>query len=169
MHLDYMAILLRWLHVLSAAATVGGTLLTCVALLPAAMELPEDARRKILDGVRRRWSMVVHLAILLLLATGFANFFLYGMRLFPRGSSESVAYNMLFGVKFLLALAVFGLAEVLLGRSSAAEKLRQKAKFWTTVNLCLLVAIVCISGVMGRMHTQPNETPPAEIVWSASP
>lgn len=159
MHLDYPAIILRWLHILSAAATVGGTLLVRTALLPAAAELSEDARRKLLEGVRARWGMIVHLAILLLLVTGFTNYFLYGMRLFPRGTSESMLYNMLFGVKFLLAFAVFGLAEVLVGRSSAAEKLRAKAKLWTSVNLGLLVAIVCISGVMSRMHTAPNAAP----------
>lgn len=161
MHLDYLAIVLRWLHILSAAATVGGTLLVRIALLPAAAELSEDARRKVLEGVRARWAMVVHLAILLLLVTGFANFFLYGMKLFPRGTSESILYNALFGIKVLLAFAVFGLAEVLLGRSGAAEKLRAKAKLWTSVNLGLLVAIVCISGVMSRMHTRPNEAPSA--------
>jgi uncharacterized membrane protein len=169
MHLDYLAIILRWLHILSAAATVGGTLLIRTALLPSAMDLPEEARRKILDGVRARWSKIVHLAILLLLVTGFANFFLYGMRLFPSGTVESKLYNALFGVKFLLAIGVFGLAEVLLGRSSTAEKMRLKAKLWNSVALVLLVLIVCISGVMSRMHTRPNEAVQAPVAAVATP
>lgn len=169
MQLDYVAILLRWMHILSAAATVGGTLLIRAALLPAAMELTDDARRRILDGVRRRWAMVVHLSILLLLVSGLANFFLYGMKLFPKGTPESMLYNMLFGIKFLLAFAVFGLAEVLLGSSAAAEKLRANAKRWNAVNLGLLVTIVCISGVMSRMHTRPNESAPPAAQGTPAP
>lgn len=161
MQLDYLAIALRWLHILSAAATVGGAMLVRTALLPAAQNLSEDVRRQILDGVRTRWAKVVHLAILLLLVSGLLNFFFYSMKMFPRGTSESVLYNMLFGIKFLLALAVFGLAEVLLGRSSTADKLRAKGTLWHSVCLGLLVAIVCISGVMSRMHTQPNVAPSA--------
>lgn len=161
MNLDYLAIGLRWIHVLAAATTVGGVMLIRLALLPAAQELSDDVRRKLHDAVRARWSMVIHLAIGLLLLSGFANFFMYALGMFPSGSPESKLYNMLFGVKFLLAIGVFGLAEVLLGSSALAEKLRRNAKLWQSVNLALLIAIVCISGVMSRMHTAPNGKPAA--------
>jgi uncharacterized membrane protein len=161
MPLDYLAIALRWIHVFSAATTIGGVMLIRFALLPAADELPDAARRQLHDGVRARWKMVVHAAIALLLLSGFINFFRSSLGLFPSGSAESKLYNALFGVKFLLAIGVFGLAEVLMGSSPLAEKLRAKAKTWQTVNLVLLVLIVCLSGVMGRMHTAPNATPAA--------
>ncbi|MDZ4779216.1 MAG: hypothetical protein SGJ19_03080 [Planctomycetia bacterium] len=156
MHLDYLAIGLRWIHILSAATTIGGVMLIRFALLPAADALLDDARRKLHDGVRARWKLVVHAAIGLLLLSGFLNFFMYSLGMFPSGSPESKLYNALFGVKALLAFGVFGLAEVLVGSSPLAEKLRAKAKTWQTVNLVLLVLIVCLSGVMSRMHTTPN-------------
>lgn len=163
MPLDYLAIALRWLHLLSAAATIGGVMLIRFALLPAADELPEATRRQLHDGVRARWKLVVHAAIGLLLLTGFINFFRSSLGLFPSGSVESKLYNSLFGVKVILAVCVFGLAEVLLGSSPLAEKLRAKAKTWQTVNLVLLVLIVCLSGVMSRMHTAPNASPSAAV------
>lgn len=165
----YLAIGLRWIHILAAATTVGGVMLIRLALLPAAQELSDDARRKLHDGIRARWSKVTHLAIGLLLLSGFANYFMYSLGMFPSGSPASKLYNMLFGIKFLLAIGVFGLAEVLLGSSATAEKLRANAKLWQSVNLALLVTIVCLSGVMSRMHTAPNAPPPASIAVEVAP
>ncbi len=164
----YLSIVLRWLHILSAAATVGGTLLISVALLPAAEELADDARRKLLEAFRARWAKIVHAAVGLLLLTGLLNFFMFSLKLFKRGTPESKLYNGLFGVKALLALAVFGLAEVLVGRSPLAEKLRANGKLWSKVNLALLVAIVCLSGVMRSMHTAPNKAAPAAVPANAA-
>ncbi len=168
MSLDYLAIGLRWIHILSAATTIGGVMLIRFALLPAADTLPDDARRKLHDGVRARWKMVVHASIGLLLLSGFINFF-RSLGMFPSGSAESKLYNALFGVKALLAFGVFGLAEVLVGSSPLAEKLRAKAKTWQTVNLVLLVLIVCLSGVMSRMHTAPNAAKAAVSTETVAP
>jgi uncharacterized membrane protein len=157
----YLAVVLRLFHILAAAATIGGTLLVRTALLPAAASLSEDARRTILDGIRKRWAPIVHGAIGLLLLTGLLNFFFYSRGMFELGTPESKLYNMLFGVKAILALCVFGLAEVLVGKSSTAEKMRANAKRWTAVNLVLFLLIVAISAAMSRMHTAPNALKPA--------
>ena len=65
-------------------------------------------------------------------------------------------YQMLFGIKVLLALAIFFLASVLVGRSALGARFRERAKLWVTVNLLLGVLVVCIAGRMRAMHTGPN-------------
>jgi putative copper export protein len=138
-----------------------------LALIPAAAELPDDQRQALQEGVRRRWSQVVHAAILFLLVTGLYNFIWFVKAshtwgaAWQAGSSNATLYQILFGVKFLLALAVFFIASATSGRSAALARFREQAKFWVTVNLLLGVLIVCIAGQMRAMHAGPNAPPPA--------
>jgi uncharacterized membrane protein len=162
-----LALLFRWLHILAAMAAVGGPLFMRLALFPAAAELPPDQRRELHEGVRRRWSKVVHAAILFLLVTGLYNFIVF-IRLshtwgaaWEAGSENATLYQILFGVKFLLALPVFFIASALSGRSAALARFREQAKLWLTVNLLLGILIVCIAGQMRMMHAGPNGPLPA--------
>jgi uncharacterized membrane protein len=160
--MDVLALLFRWLHILAAIAAVGGPLFMRLALMPAAAELPDDRRQALHEGVRRRWSKVVHAAILFLLVTGLYNFIVF-VKLshtwgpaWETGSDNAKFYQILFAVKFLLALAVFFIASATSGRSAALARFREQAKFWVTVNLVLGVLIVCIAGQMRAMHAGPN-------------
>ena len=65
-------------------------------------------------------------------------------------------YNILFGIKVVLALAVFFLASAMTGRSEALAKFRENLKLWITVNLLLGILIVCIAGQMRMMHAGPT-------------
>jgi hypothetical protein len=56
----------------------------------------------------------------------------------------------LFGIKFLLALAIFFLASVLTGHSARTQKFRDNRRLWLTVNLVLAVLVVCISGILRK-------------------
>lgn len=145
---DMLLILFRWLHILAAVAAGGGAIFARTSLLPAAAELPEDARRAVLAGTRTRWSRVVMTAILFLIVSGFYNFFVG-----PIGKSKPVEeytgmYHAIFGIKFLLALAVFFLASLLSGRSEAAERFRAQGMKWHTVTMWLVIVIICLSGVL---------------------
>ena len=141
----YFNILLRWLHILSAVAAAGGTIFMRVALVPAVSVLPDEQRKELHEAVRRRWAMVVMAAILILLVSGLANFFTINRGL---PAELKMLYHVLFGVKFLLSLVVFFIASALVGRSPALAAIRKNARVWLTVNLMLVVAVICIAGVM---------------------
>jgi uncharacterized membrane protein len=76
--MDFLPLISRWLHILAAMAAVGGPMFIRLALFPAAdATLPDEQRRSLHEQLRRRWSKVVMVAILFLLASGFYNFVLF--------------------------------------------------------------------------------------------
>jgi uncharacterized membrane protein len=107
MEIDWLALLLRWLHIVAAVAVVGGTIFMRLALVPAAADLPEEARGPLAEGVRRRWAKVVMAAILFLLVSGLWNFFAINASFKAAGLKIPALYHPLFGLKFLLALGIF--------------------------------------------------------------
>ena len=146
------AVLFRWMHILAAITAVGGAIFMRMALLPAAASLPETERKQLEEQVRSRWVKWIMAAILFLLVSGFYNFLTTNARY-----KLPPLYQGLFGVKFLLALAIFFLASVLSGRSAAGQRFRRNARTWLTLNVVLAVALVCISGVMKTMHHGPEK------------
>lgn len=157
-------LLLRWLHILAAMTAVGGALFSRFALLPVAASLPEEQRRAVLEGVRKHWAKFVHAAVGLLLISGLYNY------LFVVKAKYSVdkPYDMLFGIKFLLAIVVFGIAEMLVGRSEAAQRFRQRWGLWLNVKLVLLVGIVGVSGIMRSIPHTPKAAAAAAAAAAAS-
>jgi len=165
MELDYLGIVLRWFHIMAAIALVGGALFQKLALFGPCGELPEETRQRLNDGIRRRWSKVVMLAILFLLVSGLINYILtirpytQNVKLFQNDYSELKlprAYHILFCIKFLMALVIFFIASALAGRGRATAGIRAKAAGWLSFNLLLAVVLVAISGVMRSYHTGPN-------------
>jgi hypothetical protein len=95
-------------------------------------------------------------AILFLLASGLYNF------VQKNNQGLRPAYHMLFGIKFLLAFAIFFLASVLTGRSPAFAKMRANARFWLSLNMTLAIIVVCISGVLRAIPLKAAAAPPVE-------
>ncbi len=154
-------LVLRWLHILAAITAVGGTIFMRTTLVPALETLPDMQRGMLHETIRSRWSRLVAASILFLLVSGFYNFFVITRRF-----QLPPVYQMLFGIKFLLALRIFGLASVISGRSETAKRMRTKARFWLSLNIAMAVALVCISGVMNTLRTSgeirlKEKSPPA--------
>jgi uncharacterized membrane protein len=152
LEIDYLGLVSRWLHILAAMAAVGGTIFQRMALLPSASLLPDDARRQLVEAIRQRWARWVMLAILFLLVSGLYNFVVIAKQL---PDTSKGLYHGLFGVKFLLAMAIFFVASALAGRSEAFANMRQNARTWLTINLVMAVVLVCISGFL---RTIPRQT-----------
>ena len=152
--LDYLGILLRWLHILPAIAMVGGTLYMRLAVVPATEHLPEEQRSRVKEILRSRWAKVVSVSILLLLFSGIVNL----VRIVGNTPPANPGlYHPLFAVKFLLAMTIFFISSVLMGTSSLAEKFRQKATWWLSINLTLAVVLVCIAGVLHGIEKLPKQ------------
>jgi len=146
--MDYLVVVFRWLHIIGAVLLMGGTFYACCVLVPSLASSGNSDNAELRGALRRRWSIVV---IALLLVSGLVNFVLT-----VRTYEVSGTYHALFGVKFLLAGIVFALASILAGRSGAAEKLRENETRWLSINVMLMIAIVCIAGVMKNLDHKPK-------------
>ncbi len=167
MPIDYLAYILRLMHVLAVITAVGGMVFIRFALLPAMNTLGDEQRRSLHEAIRARWSRLVQLSILFLLVSGLINFIMFvrAAKAWPQEWHDTyyTAYQMLFGIKFLLALAVFALASILSGRSAGTQKIRDNLRFWLNVNLAMALAIILLSGVMRLTHVGPTDPNPAPV------
>jgi len=158
---DVVNLVSRWLHIMAAATAVGGTIFALLVVLPAAGVLAPEAREAFHVAARRRWSKIVMGAIAVLLISGLYNYFTIKhnyRELLPRW------YEAAFGIKFLLAFAVFTIASLLVGRTSLAQRLRSNIRFWLSANLLMAALIIAISGLMRTTH--PAAGPVPKPVWA---
>lgn len=150
-----LEVLFRWMHILAAITAVGGTIFMRIALLPSQSVLSEESSEALREALRSHWAKVVHGCVLFLLVSGLFNI----VTMFGKYDLKGL-YHPLFGVKFLLAVAIFGIASILVGRSPLAVRMRKNARFWLSVNMALAITLVCISGVLKVLpHVPKAETP----------
>jgi uncharacterized membrane protein len=159
---DALALLFRWMHILAAITAVGGTIFARGVLLPSQAVLSPEQREALHAAMRVRWSKIVAACIAFLLISGLYNFVMT-----VHDYTLPKWYHPLFGIKFILAMAIFLIASLLTGKTAAAARVRQKASFWMTVNIVLAVAVVCISGVLRTAHKIPKEKTGPAITQSA--
>ena len=117
---EILGLVFRWLHIVSAIAVVGGLMFMRFALLPAVSDVAEPQRRELQEAIRRRWAKVVMAAIGFLLISGFYNFVVLYLswKSWPEAwrTGPAHTYQMLFGIKFILAIVVFFISSALAGR-----------------------------------------------------
>ncbi|MCE9606750.1 MAG: CopD family protein [Planctomycetia bacterium] len=150
--IDYVQLISRWLHITAAATAAGGAIFMKLALHPASETLPPEQRKQLREAVRSRWSKVVMGAITVLLATGIYNFIM----IVKAYDFKGTPYQAIFGVKFLLALGIFALASILVGRSSLAQKLREEAGKWLTVLVGLILVLLFLSSFLKNIPHKPK-------------
>jgi uncharacterized membrane protein len=139
-----IALVSRWLHVGTAIVLLGGTIFMRFVLLPAAMKLATDAHDTLRGHLMARWKFVVHAGVALLLATGLYNYIAVTM---PVHKGDGL-YHALIGVKILIALGIFFVAEVLVGKAAKFESMRQNRKMWMGLIALGGLVIVLISGFL---------------------
>ncbi|MES2791843.1 MAG: hypothetical protein V4719_19645 [Planctomycetota bacterium] len=158
-----LPLIFRWIHIGSAITVVGGSVFMIFVLLPAAKEIAHDEHLKLRAAVLKRWKWIVHGGVALFLISGFYN---YIAVMAPQHKGDGL-YHALMGVKMLLAMGVFGLAEVLVGRSKLAEKLRQNGSKFLLINLALAVVIIMLSGFL-KSRGVPVKSAPVEAAVTAA-
>ena len=147
---DLLGYGLRILHIIAAVVLGGGIAYQRLVVLPSLKAAGKDPA-EFLANARRRWSPLVGVCALVLIAGGLFNFILTN-----RAFELPKLYHPLFGVKFLLALAVIFIASVLSGRTSLADRFRAKAQFWLSLNLGLVIAIVLLASAMRTLPKPPK-------------
>jgi uncharacterized membrane protein len=155
---QYLATLLaRWLHILSAALAIGVPLYMRFVLMPALGQLDESQRATFRDALATRWRIIVHVLIVVFLATGFWTY-LGAARWRDFEPELRPRYHMLFGIKFLLAFAMFFISSALAGRSAALAGMRTNAKLWVGILIVLGLLVVGLGNVM-RFMDAPRLSP----------
>ncbi len=152
---DLLNLVSRWFHILAAITAVGGTIFARFVVVPTLDPLDSGSRAELHAAMRARWSKIVAVAIALLLLSG-----LYNIAIISIDYRVPRWYHPVFGVKFLLAFAIFLIASLLTGRSNAAENIRKHLRFWLNLNIVLAVLVVCLSGVLRTADKVPKKPDP---------
>jgi len=146
----------RVLHLLAAAALVGGLLFLKQVVAPVAKEAVAEGtgnlEEVIYRGQRAKWSRIVMFATLALLASGFHNY----MALVSASEKLPGLYHGLFFAKFLLAMFVFFVAAATAGRSAVADRLRRDFARWLNLCLVAIVAIVVLAAMLRSFEKIPR-------------
>jgi uncharacterized membrane protein len=152
-HFDGMYWLLlasRVLHILGAIILVGGLFYLRMIVAPSISAANGALADAWFGGRRAAWAKWVGIATLVVLVTGFFNYY-ETVKTYDLASS----YHMIAGIKILLALVVIFLASLIAGRSPAADQLRQRMKFW--LGVCLLTGILVV--ILGSVLRSYPHTP----------
>jgi putative copper export protein len=147
---DMLGYGLRILHIVAALILGGGIAYQRLVILPSLKAAGKDPA-EFFANTRRKWAPLVGICALVLIGGGLFNFILTN-----RAFTLPKLYHPLFGVKFLLALAVIFIASVLSGKTALADKFRAKAQFWLSLNLALVIAIVLLASALRNLPKPPK-------------
>jgi len=157
--IDLVLLASRWLHLSAAIVAVGGAFFSWAALGPAAAAvLADDQHLKLREAIRVRWARLVHVCIALLLVTGGFNFVMLALP--PK--VEPMPYHGVFGAKFIVALTVFFIASVLVGRGEPFAWMRARRSRWLAILLALAGLVILLSGILNQVRNAPRPNRPAE-------
>ena len=139
----------QWLHILAAALAVGGVFFLRFVLCPSLKSLPPDQRGaepQVLSPVARRFKMVVHSSIAVLILTG-----VYRLIQTLPLVREWKSYHAVLGIKLLLALALFTIAIALTLPGSQPNYFQRNRDRWLSFNFILGALILLLSAILRRM------------------
>jgi uncharacterized membrane protein len=135
-----LAILSRWIHVISACLAVGGVFFARFVLPSGLRILDEETGKNVHLKIRRTFKMVIHSAILLLLITGIYNSYLA----WDKYSLDSALLHPLWGTHILLALIAFAIALYVLAGPLPPKSHRKLM----AVNFVVLIAAVAVASTL---------------------
>jgi uncharacterized membrane protein len=139
----------RVLHVGTAIVLVGGSVFLRYVLMPAASAtLADDTHAQLRARLMDTWKKFVHGGIALLLLTGAINYTRAILLIRATEDHRDPVYHGVMGLKILLALGIFFIASVLVGRSPKFEAMRQNSRYWIGVNVALAAVIVILSAFL---------------------
>ncbi|MFP4502291.1 MAG: hypothetical protein ACLFTT_14915 [Candidatus Hydrogenedentota bacterium] len=143
--IDPIALVSRWAHILAAIFMLGGAAFIRFIMTPSVNEvISGEDHARLRPVLMRRWRWVVHSSIALFLLSGFYNYLAVTA---PNHPGDGL-YHALFGIKFILAVVVFGLASMLVSTREKENLFRRNPRVWMAVTVALAVIAVLIAGVM---------------------
>ena len=140
-----LVIVMRVLHIVSAIVAVGGLTFMLLCLTPA-MRLVDDAfKASILRMVDKRFTMVLHAAIMGLIISGIYNWIRYN----EDYSDISPWGQMLIGTKTLLAVVMFSIVW-----ARAGGWLKGTPRTWMMVNVHLAAAVIILAAILRHLRLE---------------
>lgn len=155
--MDPLTLVMRVLHIVPAVFLAGGILFMWSSLLPGIATLPDETKKDVQAGIRSKWAKIVMICSALLLASG-----LYNAVTNILQYKYATPYHMFVTLKLVLALAVMFISARLSGRSESAEKFREKAPFWMTVNTAIVIVIIFLGSTMKVSDKTPKVDAPSD-------
>lgn len=131
--MEFLSILTMTLHILCAAALVGGALAWRFGAIPGIRLLEEATRVKVDNAMAAAWRPAAIAAILGALISGIYNFLHAGLRT-PR-------FHMVFGIKMLFVLHVFAVT-ILAARPNNARRSRQLTGIAISGTAVLILSVI---------------------------
>jgi uncharacterized membrane protein len=155
----------RILHITGAIILVGGIFYLRFIISPTSAPPGIAPVDQFFGGRRAVWAKWVGIATALTLITGLWNYIQIA-----KLNDLAKSYHMVAGIKMLTAIAVYLLAALLAGRTSAADALRQKWRFWLNICLALGLATVILGSVLRSYpHNRKLDAPtPPQLVAPAN-
>jgi hypothetical protein len=152
-------LVVRWMHIVGAIMLVGSTIYMRCIYVPAKDFAESKPSDEFNEWIRKLWARMVMISSGQLLVSGLVAFMLIMSRyeISDEGFPGN-AYQPMFGIKFLLALVIFFLAAAVSGKSSLAQRMRKREKFWLTINMTLAIILVCLAGVMRQAKRSEKST-----------
>ncbi len=138
--MNILDIAMRYVHIASAILAVGGMVYVLTCLLPSMRLVDETFRAALLELANRRFTRLLHLAIVGLLVSGIYNW----IRLADTYKAMGAAGNALIGTKVLIALAMFVIAW---GRAIGLIR-EGKPRLWLMVNIHLAAVVILLAVVL---------------------
>lgn len=137
-----MALLVRWVHVLSAMTWVGGMLFIALVLVPVARGLGDASlRTHLVQETGRRFRTIAWLALALLVTTGLLNLWM------TPGLLRSPRFHWKLGL-VVLALILSAFHDWVLGpragRPGADPSVRLRASWVARANVVVALAVVLL-------------------------
>ena len=137
-----MTILVQWIHLIAAAAAVGGMAFVLFILLPSLSVLGEEQRMMLAKAVMRRFRWVSWGAIILLIGSG-----IYNIRVRAWEAPWGTYWELL-TLKIFLALVVFVISLLLTLPIPALESFRAQRRRWLSIALGIAVGVILISAFL---------------------
>src|SRR5579883_3451751 len=127
---DILAVIMRWLHISSVAALIGGAIFAKFVAGRATNLMNPENRDALWEDMAAHFKPVVYLAVAALAVSGIYNILAH--------AGHSVLYHVLLGIKLLLVLHVF--AVMLLG-VQANNKRRVRMMAGAAISGLVIIAI----------------------------
>lgn len=135
MESPWVQIVMRYMHVVSVVAAVGGILFLSVCLSPAVRLLDDGFSESWMKLIRRRFHRMLWISIVGLFVSGVYNWVL----LAPMYKEMGPVGNALIGTKALLAFVVFGVAW-----AGTTGLIKPKACQMINVHLAAIVILLAV-------------------------
>jgi uncharacterized membrane protein len=138
--MEVLVVLSRWLHVMSAVLAVGGAFFLMVAVPGGLAQADAASRDNVLVALRRKFKIVVHVCVTLLILTGAFNTW----RNWGDYKLRTGIMHGIWGMHMLLGLVVMGLSIALLAKPQPPANHRTLLR----VNVAVMFIVVALASTL---------------------